>query len=119
MLTRPGTGRRNDAIGGSLQAEVTLYADDALAQKLSRLGDELRFALLTSEASVKPLGEAGDDAVKAEQLPLAVAVSASAHKKCERCWHHREEVGTIAGHDDLCQRCVTNIDGAGEERRFA
>lgn len=111
--------RRNDVIGGSLQAEVTLFADDALAAKLARLGDELRFALLTSEATVKPLAEADADSLKAEKLPLAVSVAASNYKKCERCWHHREEVGTIDGHDDLCQRCVTNIDGQGEERRFA
>jgi len=111
--------RRNDVIGGSLQAEVTLFADDALAAKLARLGDELRFALLTSEATVKPLAEADAESLKAEKLPLAVSVAASNYKKCERCWHHREEVGTIDGHDDLCQRCVTNIDGEGEERRFA
>ncbi|NQZ04637.1 isoleucine--tRNA ligase [Idiomarina sp.] len=111
--------RRDDVIGGSLQAEVTLYADTALAEKLKRLGAELRFALLTSEASVADLADAPESAVKAEQLPLAVAVVASAHKKCERCWHHREEVGQINEHPDLCQRCVSNIDGAGEERHFA
>ncbi|MGM0482061.1 MAG: isoleucine--tRNA ligase [Pseudomonadota bacterium] len=111
--------RRNDEIGGSLQAEVTVYANEQLAQQLSRLGEELRFALLTSAAQVAPLADAGDNALRAEKLPLAVGVKASAYQKCERCWHHREEVGTLTGHDDLCQRCVTNIDGAGEERHFA
>ncbi|WP_300316701.1 isoleucine--tRNA ligase [Idiomarina sp.] len=111
--------RRDDVIGGSLQAEVTLYADDKLATSLNRLGEELRFALLTSEARVDALDNAPANAVKAEKLALAVEVKQSAYKKCERCWHHREEVGTLPEHDDLCQRCVTNIDGEGEERRFA
>ncbi|ATZ72522.1 isoleucine--tRNA ligase [Idiomarina sp. X4] len=111
--------RRDDVIGGSLQAEVTLYADDKLATSLNRLGEELRFALLTSEARVDALDNAPANAVKAEKLALAVEVKPSAYKKCERCWHHREEVGTLPEHDDLCQRCVTNIDGEGEERRFA
>ena len=111
--------RRDDVIGGSLQAEVTLYADDKLATSLNRLGGELRFALLTSEARVEALDNAPANAVKAEKLALAVEVKPSAYKKCERCWHHREEVGTLSEHDDLCQRCVTNIDGEGEERRFA
>ncbi|WP_289117329.1 isoleucine--tRNA ligase [uncultured Idiomarina sp.] len=111
--------RRDDVIGGSLQAEVTLYADDKLATSLNRLGEELRFALLTSEARVEALDNAPANAVKAEKLALAVEVKQSAYKKCERCWHHREEVGTLPAHDDLCQRCVTNIDGEGEERRFA
>ncbi|RXS43951.1 isoleucine--tRNA ligase [Idiomarina sp. 29L] len=111
--------RRDDVIGGSLQAEVTLYADDKLATSLNRLGEELRFALLTSEARVDALDNAPANAVKAEKLALAVEVKQSTYKKCERCWHHREEVGTLPEHDDLCQRCVTNIDGEGEERRFA
>ena len=111
--------RRDDVIGGSLQAEVSLYADDTLATSLNRLGEELRFALLTSEARVDALDNAPANAVKAEKLALAVEVKPSAYKKCERCWHHREEVGTLPEHDDLCQRCVTNIDGEGEERRFA
>ena len=111
--------RRNDVIGGSLQAEVTLYADDKLATSLNRLGEELRFALLTSEAQVASINDAPADAVKAEKMALAVSVTKSEYKKCERCWHHRKEVGTLESHADLCQRCVTNIEGEGEERRFA
>ncbi|NWO02297.1 MAG: isoleucine--tRNA ligase [Idiomarinaceae bacterium] len=111
--------RRDDVIGGSLQAEVTLYADDKLATALNRLGEELRFALLTSEAQVASINDAPADAVKAEKMALAVSVTKSEYKKCERCWHHREEVGTLDSHSDLCQRCVTNIEGEGEERRFA
>jgi len=111
--------RRDDVIGGSLQAEVTLYADDKLATALNRLGEELRFALLTSEAQVASISDAPADAVKAEKMALAVSVTKSEYKKCERCWHHREEVGTLESHPDLCQRCVTNIEGEGEERRFA
>jgi len=111
--------RRDDVIGGSLQAEVTLYADDKLATALNRLGEELRFALLTSEAHVASINDAPADAVKAEKMTLAVSVTKSEYKKCDRCWHHRKEVGTLEEHPDLCQRCVTNIEGEGEERRFA
>ncbi|MFS1703674.1 zinc finger domain-containing protein, partial [Alteromonas sp. AMM-1] len=35
------------------------------------------------------------------------------------CWHHREDVGTHAGHEELCGRCVTNVDGDGEVRHYA
>src|SRR5690606_14689642 len=37
------TARRDDLIGGSLHAEVTLFAVPELAAKLERLEDELRF----------------------------------------------------------------------------
>ena len=49
--------RSEGVIGGSLQAEVTLYCDSDLAALLSKLDTELRFALITSTAEVKPLSE--------------------------------------------------------------
>jgi len=50
---------------------------------------------------------------------LKIVVKASDHEKCERCWHHREDVGSDAKHPELCQRCVENIEGEGEYRSFA
>ncbi|WP_417880167.1 isoleucine--tRNA ligase [Vibrio sp.] len=111
---------RNDkTIGGSLQAEVTLYADDALAATINKLEDELRFVLLTSKAQVKPLSEKTDAAKETEVEGLLVEVAASEAEKCDRCWHHVADVGTIAGHETICGRCVTNVDGDGEVRKFA
>ncbi|WP_417681386.1 isoleucine--tRNA ligase [Pseudidiomarina aquimaris] len=111
--------RRDDVIGGSLQAELNLYANADLAAQLERLGDELRFVLLTSATQVKAVETAPEGAVATDVKGLWVKVSKSANEKCERCWHHRPEVGSIAEHPTLCQRCVTNVDGEGEERRFA
>ncbi|RUO61835.1 isoleucine--tRNA ligase [Pseudidiomarina insulisalsae] len=111
--------RRDDLIGGSLQAEITLYATTELSTKLQRLGDELRFVLLTSEVQVETVDEAPSNVVETEVKGLWVSVAKSPNEKCERCWHHRPEVGTIDAHPGLCQRCVTNVDGEGEERHFA
>jgi isoleucyl-tRNA synthetase len=47
-----------------------------------------------------------------------VVVKASAFDKCVRCWHHRPEVGTHSDHPQLCGRCVENVDGDGESRKF-
>ena len=110
--------RSAGTIGGGLEAEVTLYANDDIAEKLNRLGDELRFVLITSRADVKPLAEAAD-AVDTDMAGLKVAVAKSEHEKCGRCWHRREDVGTKEEHKELCGRCVENIDGAGEQRQFA
>ncbi|HAV67437.1 MAG TPA: hypothetical protein DC473_00950 [Alcanivorax sp.] len=43
----------------------------------------------------------------------------SPHDKCVRCWHHRPDIGTHPEHPELCGRCVTNLDGDGEERHYA
>ncbi|RAH36848.1 isoleucine--tRNA ligase [Halomonas sp. SL1] len=116
--------RNAKTIKGSLAAEVTLYVDDALRETLDKLGDELRFVMLTSEVHLAPLSDSekpqGEGAEGTELEGLKVAVAASGHAKCERCWHHREDVGTHEGHDDLCGRCVSNLpDGPGETRHYA
>ena len=105
-------------IGGSLEAEVTLFCSAELQAQLDKLEDELRFVLITSQAAVRPLAEAGD-AVATELEGLSVRVVKSEQAKCERCWHHREDVGQNAEHEALCGRCVENVSGAGELRSFA
>ncbi len=105
-------------IGGSLEAEVTLFCAPELQAELDKLEDELRFVLITSQAAVRPLSEAGD-AVATELEGLSVQVVKSEQAKCDRCWHHREDVGQNAEHEALCGRCVENVSGAGEQRSFA
>ncbi|MBB1269237.1 isoleucine--tRNA ligase [Shewanella sp. SR44-3] len=111
--------RRDKRIGGALEAEVTLFADANLSAALARVGDELRFVLLTSKATVAELAGAPLDAIDTELASLKLLVTKSEAQKCDRCWHHREEVSTIEAHPSLCQRCVTNIEGEGEQREFA
>ncbi|WPC73598.1 isoleucine--tRNA ligase [Vibrio porteresiae] len=111
--------RTEKVIGGSLQAEVTLFADDAIAANLNKLEDELRFVLLTSAATVKPLAEKTEQAHETEIKGLFVQVSKTEAEKCERCWHHTHDVGTIKGHETICGRCVSNVDGDGEVRKYA
>lgn len=115
------SARAEKIIGGALQAEVTLYADDTLTATINKLEDELRFVLLTSAATVKPLSEKTDAAKETEVEGLFVEVKATENEKCDRCWHHTPDVGTIEGHEKICGRCVSNIagEGEGEVRKFA
>ena len=110
--------RGRGEIKGSLSSEVTLYCDGDLARDLTRLGEELRFVLITSEARVMPTSEA-EGAEPSGHEGLLVKVTPSAYNKCERCWHHRADVGKSGLYSDLCGRCVTNVDGDGEARSFA
>jgi isoleucyl-tRNA synthetase len=107
------------AIGSSLEAEVDLYADADLRALLAKLSDELRFVFITSEARVQDLAAHPAAGVETALKGLRVAVSASGHAKCGRCWHRRADVGSNAMHPQLCGRCVTNVMGAGELRRYA
>ncbi len=111
--------RAEGSIGSALDANVTLYCDGELYDALSKVGDELRFILITSYAQVKPLGEKTEQANATDNDHLFIDVLASEDEKCIRCWHHRHDVGQSEAHPELCGRCVENIDGAGEIRLFA
>ena len=111
--------RADGVIGSSLAAVVTLYCDEKVLPIIAKLKDELRFVLITSEAKVEDITQAPADAITAEIAGLKLTASASKHKKCARCWHHLEDVGNDVKHEELCTRCITNIEGSGEQRQFA
>ncbi|MDG1733503.1 MAG: isoleucine--tRNA ligase [Thalassotalea sp.] len=111
--------RRDEVVGAALQAKVTLYTNEAIAKQLLVVGDELRFALITSSAEVVTVSDAPEGAIATELDGLWLTVAASTGTKCDRCWHYTDDVGTNEAHPELCGRCVTNIEGDGEVRQFA
>ncbi len=107
-------------IGSSLDAEVELYCDLELRDKLKRLGEELRFAFITSYVHLRAAEDCPDDAAPAI-IPghdFWIRARASEYAKCIRCWHHRAEVGKDAKHPQICARCVENVAGRGENREY-
>jgi isoleucyl-tRNA synthetase len=110
------------AIGAPLDAEVDLYCSPQEYARCNALGEELRFFFITSHARVHriegappaeaaPAGNAGREGVW-------IAVKPTADPKCIRCWQRRPDVGSNPKHPQLCGRCVNNVEGPGEERRF-
>jgi len=102
--------RAAEQIGSSLQAEVEVRVSGRKFDVLASLGDDLRFVLITSAATVKQV---------ADEAAEGVVVTPSTHQKCERCWHYRFDVGSDAEHPTLCGRCVSNLFGSGEHRSAA
>ena len=113
--------RSEGLIGSSLDAEVTLYCDEELLALFNVFENELRFVLITSAAQIKPLSEKPDQAINADikGSELWLLSQPSPHEKCVRCWHKRKDVGTDSTHPELCGRCVENVAGNGEIRKFA
>lgn len=99
--------RVNNEVGSSLQATIDIAAPKDVADLLLSLGDELRFVFLVSQATVSVADE------------LTVKAASVNAEKCERCWHYTDDVGQTPAHPTLCGRCVTNLDGEGEERLHA
>jgi isoleucyl-tRNA synthetase len=113
--------RNAGAIGAPLDAEVDIYCASPLLKTLEQFGEELRFVFITSEARVHAADSRPPEAVPAQEgdgNTTWVLARPTAAQKCVRCWHKRPDVGTHAKHPELCGRCVTNIEGPGETRRF-
>lgn len=98
--------RTEGKVGSSLQAEVDITVEGETYDALASLGDELRFVMITSRADL-------------HKGPASISVHQSQAQKCARCWHYVSSVGSVAEHPTLCSRCVENLFGAGEARRFA
>jgi len=97
-------------IGSSLAAAVDIHVTGEDFTLLDSLGDDLRLILVTSSARVLRSEDSGRE---------GVWVIPSIQPKCERCWHYREDVGTDPAHPSICDRCVSNLYGSGESRRYA
>ncbi len=100
--------RASGEIGAALEAEIELHAGTADHIRVAPLVDELRFLLISGDVTVLPFD--GQDS-----RIIAVPTKKT---KCVRCWHHRADVGSAPEHPQLCARCVTNIEGLGEDRKW-
>ena len=110
--------RKDKQIGSSLDANVGLSFDN-LPASVATVADELRFLFIVSDVQ---LGNGAGEMQTLEPIPglggVKAAVTVSDAAKCVRCWHRRDDVGSNAAHPELCGRCVENVDGPGEDRRY-
>jgi isoleucyl-tRNA synthetase len=97
-------------IGSSLQAEIEVRAPSDRYGLLLALKNDLRFVMITSQATVTE---------SAREAETEVIVTPSPHPKCDRCWHYRKDVGIDPARATLCGRCVANLSGSGESRVVA
>ena len=108
--------RNSGEIGSALDAELELICSEELGDIFNKFSQELRFIFITSEAKILPENGKGEET---DIKGLKINLFKTKHEKCERCWHSRPEVGSIEKHPTICERCIENIEGKGENRIFA
>ncbi len=98
------TARKEKRIGSDQDAFVTISPgpfSDLFQNHLPKIRD----ALIVSGVTVGEVS--GPDAYRSTAFPgLAVRVEKSPWRKCERCWNHAPEVGTVPATPELCGRCA-------------
>jgi len=109
------------AIGAPLDARVDVYCGPGEFARFAALGAELRFLFITSHAHVHEAASPPPGAAAAANTGSAavwIAARPATEPKCVRCWHHRADVGALPAHPLLCGRCIGNIEGPGEQRKY-
>ncbi|MDH5824169.1 isoleucine--tRNA ligase [Luteimonas sp. RD2P54] len=101
--------RASGAIGAALDAEITLRCGPGQQARLAPLAEELRFLLISGDVAIEADADAGE---------VGILATPTAKTKCVRCWQRRADVGTHPAHPQLCGRCVSNIEGPGEDRQW-
>ena len=98
--------RNENKLKGSLDSNVIISANEEDKSILDKLGSELHFVFISSQASVID----GDT--------LSIQIDQMSDEKCTRCWHRDSTVGESKVHPEICLRCEENIDQSGESRSF-
>jgi isoleucyl-tRNA synthetase len=90
--------RADKFITNNLEASVTLQVADTawLGLWRDRVGELEEFFILSE---LKLEDGAQDGAI----------ITKTNSAKCGRCWRHRNSVGSIAAHPELCDRCASAI----------
>ena len=99
--------RSSGIIKGSLDASIELKLEVKDFELIEKFASEIHFFFIVSECVISN----GDS--------FGVSVFMASSEKCVRCWHRHESVGSSKKHPELCNRCEQNIEGPGEDRRFA
>ena len=95
-------------IGSSLQAHPLIFADASYRD--AARGLELADLCITSAAQFCD-GDQPSGGFSLDDVPgVRVAPGMAEGNKCERCWKVLPEVGTVSGHDDLCNRCADAVE---------
>jgi isoleucyl-tRNA synthetase len=98
--------RTEKEIGLSLEAKVTLYAEENDQYEfLKENRDILKDVFIVSDVEILSNRRNAD-----EEVDLGVKVEKASGEKCERCWMYSTTVGESSDYPTLCERCRDNLD---------
>ncbi|MEK5531193.1 isoleucine--tRNA ligase [Viridibacillus sp. FSL R5-0468] len=101
--------RNAKIIGKSLEAKVTVFADEATTSLLA--DQNINFAQLNIVSEFVVGGETTQAPAEAVVVDnVAVLVEKATGEKCERCWSISETVGQSESHPTLCAHCADVVE---------
>ena len=102
--------RAKKEIGHSLDAAITITANEELYNALYPYEEDLRTIFIVSGASLVK-GEKPEKAYEGSDIEgLAIVVEPATSDKCERCWIHDPSVGLNSDSPTICSRCEKALE---------
>ncbi len=94
--------RAQKVIGHSLNAKITLFANDDEYKFLKENQELLTTIFIVSALEIK-------ENERKDENKIGVKVEVAEGEKCERCWKYTTEVGQNSEYPTLCHRCAEAI----------
>lgn len=102
--------RSKKVIGHSLNAEVTIYANEEYYNFIDNMKDEMATIFIVSQFKLEKMSDAVEDAVLGETVNgIKILIKQATGEKCERCWMYSDTVGKSEQHPTICKRCEQNL----------
>lgn len=103
--------RTEKLIGHSLNAKVSIYADDSGYDFLKSIEKDLITIFIVSDVEIINSEDAEGKFYEDEEFKgIKVVISQAEGEKCERCWMISKTVGKDEKHPAICDRCRTVIE---------
>ena len=94
--------RNNKIIGHSLNAKVTLYANEKEYEFLKENQELLMTVFIVSDLHI-------EENARKDEKKIGVKVEVAEGEKCERCWKYSTTVGENKEHPTICHKCCEAI----------
>ena len=94
--------RTEKVIGHSLNAKVTLYAEDETLEFLKQVEKELQTVFIVSDLEIQ-------EERRTDDIKVVIKVEIAEGEKCERCWMYSKTVGKDKENPTICHRCSETL----------
>ena len=94
--------RNNKVIGHSLNAKITLYANEKEYEFLKENQELLMTVFIVSDLHI-------EENARKDEKKIGVKVEVAEGEKCERCWKYSTTVGENKEHPTICHKCSEEI----------
>ncbi len=103
--------KKKNKIKSSLEIKLILYLKKNFFNIIKKIKSELKFFFITSKTKIKILKNEKYKKFFKIKCKKIIGI------KCNRCWHYVKKIYNIKKYN-ICKRCIKNMFGKGEKRKF-